>query len=270
MPSLAGLINCLQDGCGLSSETNGGYLFADKARFRSQEIPHTTQNTVHNLARSEISAIPRRHFPVWLCDAWPLDVWDCVFLPMVLTCRVYYHVRWVHSQTMRRARAGDLKNSFIHTKVVSVNRTFNPKLQKRYYKLWSGANNLHNPVHVFDVWWCWPGTGRGGCHPRTPGHISPAWSVPGGDLTSEAGHEVASHHWAHLRPGLEAGPCLVPEFRSCLWSAVPLTARSHWRDVHCVRCRERLSEPAASSHWLEQPHSQSLGRVTQMQYYHPG
>ena len=58
MPVLAGLINCLQDRCGLGSESNAGYLFADEARIRYQGIPHTTPlsppSNVYNQPLGEI------------------------------------------------------------------------------------------------------------------------------------------------------------------------------------------------------------------------
>ena len=118
MPGLAGLINCLQDRCGLGSESNAGYLFADEARIRYQGIPHTTPlsppSNVYNQPLGEIWAIQRlHHFPVWLrLAAWPSFLWLRLYFPPPLTRpRVYYHVSWLHWQTMRRARVRGIQTT---------------------------------------------------------------------------------------------------------------------------------------------------------------
>ena len=104
---------------------------------------------------------------------------------------------------------------------------------------------------------------------HTWAHIG-AWSAPGGPDHPRLVTSSGSRHEAHLRPCPEAGLCLVPVFRSCLWSAVSVTllararaacahSGSHW-DVHCVRCRDQLSTGPATRH-SDSQHTSTVTRT---------
>ena len=47
---------------------------------------------------------------------------------------------------------------------------------------------------------------------RTPGHTSGPGQYPGTQIIRGWSPSWGSHHYSHLRPCPEAGPCLVPVF----------------------------------------------------------
>ena len=193
MPGLAGLINCLQDRCGLSSESNAGYLFADDARIRYQGIPHTTPlKRLQSTPRWDLSDSKPASLPCLAASCLAIIAGtEIVFssAPWSWHGPVYIIMLAGYSKQWDGPESGGSKQLFIHTKAASVKWC----LSQNCTDSMARHKNVTRRLNLFDVGWCWPKNGCLRRHrgrdgpgavsaniwlPHTWAHIG-AWSVPG-------------------------------------------------------------------------------------------